>query len=250
MENRRTLINFIGAISFFFIVLFIYTNILGPISFSVHNTNTNTNDVFQAQGIGSASSAPDTAVVSLGVTKEAPTVQVAQSTLNEISNTITNTLKEEGINEDSIKTTNYSINPIYSFSEETQRITGYSVSQTFEIEAPIEKVNQIIDNATKAGANNINNINFKLNDKSEENLKNQARKEAVENAKKSAKGLANASGIKLGKIINVSESTAESPIQPFAANDIIREESDSEKTNITPGLSNIEIKVILTYQVN
>lgn len=249
----------IAGIIIFFVALFIYTKLAGPISFTVHNINTATSDVFQAQGTGKASGAPDEAVITLGITAQGTTVEQTQNQANQAADKIISALKEQGIKEENIKTTNYSLTPSYSFSGETQRITGYSVNQNFEIEAPIGKTNQIVDAGTKAGANMIGNVVFKLNDQKQAELKNQARKEAVDNAKDSAQGLANAAGVKLGKIINVTESTNASGFpMPFTVaakavdtgGNVVVQAPEREVSNITPGESNVEVSVTLTYQTN
>lgn len=245
MEKRGG--ELIGAIVIFFILLFVYTRFAGPIPFSVNNTNTATTDVFQVQGTGKASAVPDNSVIALGVTTQAASSQQAQAQANQAANRIINALKNQGIEEKKIKTINYTINPNYSFSGETQRINGYSVSQNFEVEVPIEKTNQIVDAGTGAGANIVSNISFKLNDEKQEELKNKARQEAVDKAKDSAEGLAKAAGIRLGKIINVSESFGGEPI-PVFAREAVGSPEDQTETNITPGETNVEVSVTLTYQ--
>ncbi len=260
MERSKG-IDLIGAIVVFFVLLFVYTKFIGPIPFAINSTNTATTDVFQSQGSGKASAAPDEALINLGVTSQGSNVELAQNQANEASKKIIDSLKKQGISEDEIKTTNYSINPNYSFSGESQKIIGYSVSQNFEVKSPIGKTNQIVDSATSAGANMIGNIIFKLNDEKEKELKNQARKEAVDNAKTSAEGLAKSAGMKLGKIINITETNGTSGVpMPFAVatkaldssqgGEISLQNSTREVSSITPGESNVEVTVILTYQTN
>jgi len=259
MDYKR-LGEIVAVFLIFFGVLFLFTKIAGPIPFTVNNINTATTDVFTSQGTGKASAAPDQAVISLGITSQAPTVEQAQTQANEASNKIISALKEQGIKEEDIQTTSYSINPNYSFSGETQRITGYSVSQNFDVEAPIEKTNQVVDSSTAAGANMVGGIVFKLNDEKRAELKNEARKEAVSNAKKSAQGLADAAGVKLGKVINVTESSGNIEIpMPFTVaakaadqseENVLIQTPEREVSNITPGESSIEVTVTLTYQTN
>lgn len=235
------------SVVLFFASLFIYTKVAGPLPFSVNNVNTNTQEPFQAQGTGSAAAAPDKALINLGITESASSVLDAQGKANEASEKIINNLKNLGIPEKDIKTTGYSINPNYDFNTSSQRITGYTITQNFEVKTPIEKANEAIDAATSAGANLVGNINFTLDDEKEQELKNEARKEAVEMAKKSAEGLAKASGIRLGKIINVSESFTGGPRPILFAREAVGGDLQ-EKTNITPGETNVEITITLTYQ--
>ena len=249
MEKRG--VDLIGAIVVFFVLLFVYTKFIGPIPFSVNNVNTDNATPFEATGTGKAAGAPDRALISVGITESATSVTEAQNKANQKSEAIISSLKKLGISEKDIKTTNYSLNPNYDYSGSSQRITGYSVNQNFEVKTPIEKANNAVDATTQAGANLIGNISFMLNDNKKQELENEARKEAVEMAKKSAEGLAKASGIKLGKIINIRESFGGEIIRPMM---IDAKEAQGgtiiDPTNITPGESNIEVSVTLTYQTN
>ena len=248
MERGRG-IGFILPIVVFFSLLFVYTKIAGPIPFSVSSINTQNSLPFEVTGTGKASAAPDKAQIILGVTSSAPDVLSAQERTNLSIEKIISELKNLGIPEKDIKTVNYSVSPEYDFSEGSQRIRGYSVSQNLEIKSPIDKANQVIDLSTASGANLIGNISFVLDDKKEEELKNQARKEAVDNAKRSAEGLSRTSGIKLGKIINVRESYGPDFPGPIALDSREALGSPEEiQTNLTPGESNIEVTVTLTYQ--
>lgn len=122
---------------------------------------------------------------------------------------------------------------------------NFTITQNLQIKAPIEKANKIIDLGVSNGANLAGGITFTLNDKKQEELENAARKEAVENAKKKANGLANAAGIKLGKIINVTEN-ASSP-QPVFLDSKQAQNTESTSTTLTPGQTNVDINVVLTY---
>lgn len=249
MEKRG--VDLVGAVVVFFVLLFVYTKFLGPIPFTVNNINTNNQTPFEVTGTGSTAGAPDKALVNLGITESAASVLDAQNKANQKSEAIVNSLKKLGIDEKDIKTSNYSINPNYDFSSASQRITGYTVSQNFEVETPIEKANETVDVATSNGANLVGGISFTMDNEKRQTLENEARKEAVETAKKSAEGLAKASGIKLGKIINVRENFGGGIPQP-----VMLEAKDARggipenPTNITPGESKIEISITLTYQTN
>lgn len=241
----------VGAVIVFFFLLFVYTKLFGPIPFSVQNTNTLSSTPFEVSGTGSASAVPDTAVIQIGVTQSGTTVEEAQNKTNQAVDDILNGLDEIGVDEKDIKTTNYSVRPEYSELGRTENITGYTVTQNIQVEAPIDNANQVIDVVTKKGANLVGGISYTLEDDSLEKLRNEAREEAVENAKKSAKGLAKASGISLGKIINVQESYSGGPVpiqRQVLTLDATTEESTP--TNITPGESNIEVTITLTYQIN
>jgi uncharacterized protein YggE len=250
MENRRGG-ELIGAVIIFFVALFVYTKFVGPVPFTVNNVNTLNSTPFQAQGAGKAAAAPDTAVINLGITQSGQTVEEAQGKTNDAANKIIAGLKAAGVDEKDIKTTNYSVQPNYSAFGVSQKINSYSVTQTFEVKVPIDQANTVVDTATSNGANLIGDISFTLSDAKEQALKNTARQEAVNNAKESAQGLAKASGIKLGRIVNVQESNGGDVVRPMTvALDAKAAGTEASPTNITPGQSNVEVTVTLTYEVN
>jgi len=229
------------------IALFLYTKIAGPIPFSVNSTNTNKTDLFEVSGIGKAAAAPDTAKITIGVIESAPNVLDAQEKVNSKAKNIIDGIKNLGVAEKNIKTTSYSVNPDYNF-DKTQRITGYTVTQNLEIKSDISKINQVIDKTSANGANLAGGIEFMLNDDKMLELENKAREEAVQKAKRKAEGLAKASGIKLGKIVNVQESGENIP-RPIFLDARSDKAQLGQPTNITPGENNVEVTVTLSYQI-
>ena len=84
----------IGAVIVFFLLLLVYTKIIGPIPFTVNNINTLNSTPFEVSGTGKASAAPDTAVINLGVTETGNTVAEAQAATNKSAENIISGLKE------------------------------------------------------------------------------------------------------------------------------------------------------------
>lgn len=233
---------------FIFLCLFIYTKLFGPIPFFINSVSTTKTDIFSVSGEGEATAIPDTALVILGITTTQNSIAVAQNQTNSIINKIITDLKNLGIEEENIKTTNYSINPNYDYSGGKQKINGYTVSINIQVKiSPIEKLNQAIDTATKDGVNIVGGIQFMVNDKDRQKLEQKARKEAIANAKKKAKELANESGILLGRIINVSETgtSLPRPLNYLDSSQALK----AEATQIEPGESTITSAVTLSYEI-
>ena len=239
-----------GAIIAFFILLFVYTKLAGPIPFTIHNINTAKENPFTVEGRGSASAAPDQATVSFGVTKNAETVENAQAQTNSAMKNIIDNIKDLDISNKNIKTTNYSVNPNYNFSE-NQRITGYTVTQNVEVKIEkIENTNRIIDAITAGGANLVGQIQFGFTDKAKQKLQEEARKEAFGNAKQKAENIAKVTGVRLGKIINVQElEEGGVSLIPFLERSA-EEDKLVANTNITPGENSVKLTLILTYEIN
>jgi len=62
--------NWPGVIIVFFIVLFVYTKLAGPIPFFINSVNTTKTDLFSASGEGKVTAVPDQATIDVGVTQQ------------------------------------------------------------------------------------------------------------------------------------------------------------------------------------
>lgn len=233
-------------IIFIFLGLFLYTSLAGPIPFSVNSITTTKTNLFSTSGEGKASGIPDMAQLSIGVTKTASTVAAAQEQANTTANKIITDLKNLGIAEKNIKTTNYSVTPNYDFTRGAQNISGYTVTQSLEISiSPIDIANKAVDAATGDGANLVGGITFTFSDKTKKDLETKARTEAVKMAKEKAQSLASATGIKLGKIVDVQESNGFEPRPIMMAQSL---EAKSADTQLQPGENSITINITLSYE--
>ena len=231
-----------------FVTLFGYTRLLGPIPFSVRSVTTNKNDVFSVTGEGEAVVKPDIVLVNVGIEASGNSVTQVQNQINATISKVAASLKELGVNEKDLKTTNYNISPAYDWNSGRQRIIGYNASTNLSVKVrDIDKINEVIDAATANGANQVGNITFDVDDKTK--AEEEARKQAVDEAKKKAVEAARIAGFKLGKIINYSEGRNDLP-QPV----LLRESANvgmggGAPTEVQPGSSEIKIFVTLSYEI-
>jgi uncharacterized protein YggE len=235
---------------FIFVGLFLFTKLAGPLPFSVTTVTTTKDSLFTADGTGEATAIPDTAMVSFGVTKDAPTVEAAQKQVNEVINKISDDLKALGVQPKDIKTTNYSVNPNYTYNQGgKQTLNGYNVNADVQVKLkPVEQGNKAIDIATNDGATNVGGVQFVLDDNKKKELQNQARKEAIKLAKEKAQSLADAAGIKLGRIIDIQESGGGAPAPMFELKTADRAGGEAQSTELNPGENKISITVTLSYE--
>lgn len=240
--------NLAGAIVLFFIALFAYTKLVGPIPFSVNSISTTKTDTFSVTGEGKVTVPPDIAVVSVGVQAQGPTVKAVQDQLNKNINAVSAAVKAAGVDPKDIKTQGYNINPTYNYGNGSQQITGYQASSNLTIKVrAIDKTNNVIDAATAAGANQVGGITFDVDDKTA--AQNQARVLAVADAKSKAENAAKIAGFKLGNVINYSEDfgSAPRPIPMFAKADVGL--GGGAPTAVEPGSNEIDLTVTLSYQI-
>lgn len=232
----------------FFILLFAYTKTVGPIPFSVNSVTTTKSDTFNVIGEGSVIAKPDIATLNVGISAQGATVKAVQDQINATINKVAEAIKKLGVEQKDIQTTNYNINPNYDFQGNIQRITGYSASTNLTIKVRnIDLVNQVIDQATGSGANQVGGISFDVDDKTK--LENEARQKAVAAAKTKAESAAKIAGFKLGRMVNYSENFEGEP-RPIPLR-ISAGAPDVEKleTAVEPGSSEIRVIVTLSYEI-
>lgn len=157
-------------------------------------------------GTGKVSVTPDTGVASIGVDITAPTLAAATKESSEKMAAVIAAIKAQGVDAKDIQTSSYSVYPITNTPKEgeTPAITGYRVSNivTVKIRA-IENVGKVLDASLEAGANSVNSVYFIVNDPSK--AQDEARTAAVKEAMAKAQTLATAAGVKVGKIISISD---------------------------------------------
>jgi uncharacterized protein YggE len=238
-----------AVIIFFFLCLFLYTKLAGAIPFSVTSVQTTKSNFFQASGTGEATAVPDTALLSFGVTKTAPTVEAAQKEANTVVNTITDELKKLGVEEKNIKTTNYNVNPDYDFNTRgSQQIKGYTVTQNIEVRLkPVDQANKAVDIATESGANLVGGVQFVLDEETQKEVEAKAQKEAIEKAKDKAQSLASATGLSLGKIVDVQVGSSQQP--RFEAMAVDAKNAMGGETQLNPGENKVQVTVTLSYEL-
>ncbi len=158
------------------------------------------------RGVGEVARVPDVAMFTFGVRAEAVDPAAAQSESAESMNTIVAYLKENGIAETDIKTVNYSLSPRYEYSQAIctggfcppgrQELVGYTVDQMIEVKVrDTAKAGSLIAGVGERGATNVGSLQFTIDDDTE--VKAEARKKAVEQAKQKAEELAETLDVKL-----------------------------------------------------
>lgn len=244
----RFIITLVTPILIFFILLFAYTKIAGPIPFSVNSITTTKSDTFNVTGEGTVVAKPDIATLNVGISAQGATVKTAQDQINAAINKVAEAIKKLGVEQKDIQTTNYNINPNYDFQGSTQRITGYSASTNLSIKVRnIDLVNQVIDEATANGANQVGGVSFDVDDKTK--VENEARQKAVEAAKKKAEDAAKIAGFRLGRLVNYSEGFEGGP-QPIPLRMAVgAAEAPKLDTAVEPGSSEIKVVVTLSYEL-
>ncbi|SMH50682.1 SIMPL domain-containing protein [Mesorhizobium australicum] len=171
-------------------------------------------------GQGEAAIAPDMAVLTLGVMRQADTARAALDAANAAMAEVTAAMKAEGVADRDLQTSNFSISPVYAYPTSDQqgqppKITGYEVNNTLTVRLrEIAKVGTVLDKAVTLGVNQGGGISFTNDDPSA--ALTEARIKAIKNATAKAKTLAEAAGVGLGKVIEISEQSYMPQAVPYA----------------------------------
>lgn len=225
------------------------------LSLAFYFTNAkNNDDRFSVTGSGTVYAKADIANLTIGIKTEVKkTAAEATSENSENMNAVIAVIKELGVEEKDIKTTNYNLRPNYKWTEDRgQELIGYEVSQDVTLKIrDLEKISEIIGKTTEKGANQVGNINFTIDDEFE--LMNQARELAIEKAKEKAQLIAAQSGMKLGKIKGMHESSYQPTPASYsnAKMDLAVEEAVGGviSPSIEAGTNEIRAEVTLIYEV-
>lgn len=243
-------INFSGSIIIFFALLFVYSK-WGP-SLPISVLTQQQGEPLIVSGTGKVNVVPDIANVTLGIEKEGKTLLSTQDEVNKVSEDLVKKLKDFNINEKDIKTTSYNVYPQYNYTGSIRTIVGYKVSVSYQVKIrDLEKINDILIITASTGINNIGNISFEVNEETKKEKLNEAREIAVEEAKENAQGLAKASGVTLGKIINISENNDSFyPTPLYETRDLAIGSSEPlSSPNIQVGETEIATTVSLYYEI-
>ena len=164
------------------------------------------NATLSVQGVGVVTLDADRATICVGVRELAPEVAEAQALVNERIGAVINAMLGMGIASEDISTNAVSIYPNYDYSGDVERIVGYvAYNSILVVTSDIESVGSYIDAAFVAGANSLDYVEFSASDTSEAGM--QALRLAVQQAQKKAEVLAEASGMRLGPITDICESS-------------------------------------------
>jgi uncharacterized protein YggE len=153
-------------------------------------------------------SAPDEAVVTLGVQTQGATAEAAMADNAERMSDVIKAILDEGIPEGGIATAWVNLWPNYSDSGLT--IVGYTAENQVNVTVKeMGKIGRLIDQAVGAGANLTSGISFRVTDTNEG--MDEALEAAVADARHKAEVLAAAGGTQLGSVIQITETGSPTP---------------------------------------
>lgn len=208
--------------------------------------------VISVTGDGESPMAPDMAIVTLSVVKQAKTAREALDENNKAMKDVLDSLKSGGIAERDLQTSGFSIQPQYNYpqpvdgQQQQPQLIGYQTINAVTVRLrDLAKLGQVIDQSVTLGINQGGDIQF-TNDKPEAALE-EARKNAVAEAVKKAKTLSEAAGVKLGRIIEINENEPRPLPQP-AYRATMMKEADAA-VPVQGGETTYHVSVTVTFAI-
>lgn len=202
---------------------------------------------------GSSTRTPDIAVFSAGVVTQGATASEALSTNATAMNRVMAALRKAGIADRDIQTSQINLNPIYSqpvvgpdgVVRQEPRITGYQANNTVTVRSrDIKGFGKVLDALVASGANQVNGPSFQIAEP--DGAMDEARIEAMTKARARADLYARAAGLRVVRIVSISESGGYSPPQPVYAR-MAKREADS--TPIAAGEVEAEINLSVQFEL-
>lgn len=208
-------------------------------------------NVVTVVGSGKVSVKPDVAYLSLGVVTEAATAKEAQSANATKIAALTKLLKETwGISDKDIQTGQFYVQPNYTYSEnDGQKINGYSAQHSLEVTyRDLTKVGQLLDAASAAGANRIDNIRFST--ENPDQYQDQVIQKAMDDAGKKAGSIAKAAGRQLGIALSISQGSMATPYynESYQLKAVAMDQA-AGSTAVEPGEIDVQTTLTVMYEL-
>ena len=203
---------------------------------------------------------PDKALVSLAVETAGESLETVQDENRKKMRQILERLQQLGIEEKRIQTSSLNVTPHYpprprrqgseSSVPEVPKIIGYTVNHSLMVEVQdLDRIGRVVDAALKAGANRFSRITWALEDERPAQL--EAIKVAAQGAREKAKTLAQALGVKLGRLLEATEGGARlvSPRHQLASTRMSMAMSEASEVPLSPGELAVQATVNLVFEI-
>lgn len=187
---------------------------------------------------------PDFASVTLSVIEQAPTATEAADLVSASMEKVFAAIEAQGISSDDFFTSSFSIWPRTSWKYETPKVYAYEVNNQITILVrDVEKVGEVIATALDAGANNVQNVTYGLDDSTESY--NKAMVRAMGKAQTKAFLLAESCGLAISPApIYIKEGSASIYPNDYPVYKAMETQAAAESATSAPPLAAQQIEVV------
>lgn len=251
---RRFIVRLIGVLVVLLVVGLIVSN---AVKSYAERMNPNT---IVINGTGKVSAVPDVSTINftIRVSSDGNDTKTLQAEIAKKAESTFAKLEDLGIVRTDMRTSNYSVNPKYSYRDcsrmiapcESSYVVGYEASESVDIKIRnTENVSKVLDVLAEEKITEVYGPNFEVDDV--ERLKNEARNLAIRDAREKAKVLADSLGVEIEKIVSFSDASSYPPVVPMAY-DAMRNTAKVQAEvmpQIEAGQEEIVSNVAITFQI-
>ncbi|MDD5098158.1 MAG: SIMPL domain-containing protein [Candidatus Pacebacteria bacterium] len=253
-ENVLTkILTIVGIVLMAVLVIYAFVSIQNKMKETKYiGTSANENTIMISE-TGTVFAIPNIALTTFTAITEEATINEALRKNREKSIRITDFLKRQNVKEEDMKTVDFNVYPKYEWQTKgvdleayplgKRVIVGYEAVESVEVK--IRDNNQIgtdIQGSIEAGASQVSGLQFIIDN--EEDLKNQAREDAINKAALKAKSIASKLGVGLGDVLSFTESY----VPPYSAAEKATVGSGNNM-QIVVGANKIEVTVNVSYEI-
>lgn len=191
---------------------------------------------------------PDVATISTGVVTQAADANAAMRANATQMDKVMAAIRAAGIGERDIQTSGISLNPNYKYAEnQAPTIMGYQASNTVNVKVrDLSKLGKVLDTLVAQGANQVNGPNFEV-DKPDEAY-DEARIAAIKKAQARAQTYADALGLKVRRMVSISEGGASFP-RPMPMMRVMAADAMQKETSVAPGESTLSVSIDVVFEL-
>jgi uncharacterized protein len=206
--------------------------------------------VLVVTGSAQVLAAPDQAVVRLGIVRQSPNAQTAQEQANAVAQEILTSIRRVGIADQQIQTSRLILSPVYAprtpDSRDAPKIVAYNATNSVSVRIDnLSLVGAVIDAGLKAGANQLEGVQFGL--RNDLPAREQALKEAVNEARSKAQVMANALNVNLAEVLEATEGGVS--IVPASEGAVAGRLALAAETPVSPGQIQVHANVTIRYRI-
>lgn len=203
----------------------------------------------QVSATGEVTRVPDLAIISAGVQTLQPTATAAIEENASRMERVRAALKRAGIEDRDIQTSSINLNPEYHYADnQPPRLTGYRASNTVNVKfRDLKRTGAILDALVAQGANQISGPNLTI-DKPEAAL-DEARVTAISNGRARAELYGRALGMRVVRLISVSESGGYNVPPPMPMVAMMAERGGDASTKIDPGTQQLQVSLSMIFEL-
>lgn len=212
-------------------------------------------DGITVNGDGKVYASPDILIANVAITENAPTTKEALTMTNNKVRQILEIAKAEWVSEKDILTTNVSMYPHYNYTNGSSVVDGYDSTQSLSIKIKkLDTVATILDKLSAVDGLQIQSTSYDIENK--EKVYEQARELAYKKANSKAKQLADLAGVRLGKVISITDMSVDiyNPVYPMyeARNMAVwfGGASTDSAAPMSPGEMSFDMTVSVVYSIN